>query len=151
MSEADRLYGTGRKKHDPMMLYMFATSLGLLAAYAGGYGLLGLLFGGSDTGSLLAVWLPPFLMGTVVSAIACIPMKFMKKKRIIPGGMVFLAMYYVVLVVAFLTTGAAADPALDIYITSLYALPCIIPGNVLSWLAYRKLYDGGEEDESYTD
>ena len=95
--------------------------------------------GGSDTGSLLAVWLPPVLMGTVASRLACIPMKFMKNKYVIPGAMVFLILYYVVLVIAFMTSKTAANPGLDIYIISLYALPCILPGNLIAWLSYWKL------------
>ncbi len=141
MSEADRLYNDGpRDPNSSALLQMFVASIGLLVVYAVGYAGLTLLAGGGpDTGSLLSVWLPPLLMGAAVSILVCIPMKFMKNKYVIPGAMAFLILYYAVLVIAFKTSKIAADPGLDIYIISLYALPCILPGNLIAWLGYWKL------------
>ena len=144
MSDLDKLYGDGggRKTYDYVPLLALVVSFLLLAAYGCGYALFSVLTSGiltAETASIFAAWLPTFFIGAVVSALVCIPMRWMKNKIVLPAAMAFLILYYIVLVIAFLTSDAVTDRALDIYVLSFYCLPCIIPGNAISWLMYRKL------------
>ena len=144
MSDLDKLYGTGggRKTYDYVPLLSLVVSFLLLAAYGCGYALFSVLTSSiltAETTSIILAWLPPLFVGAVVSALVCIPLRWMKNKIVLPLSMTFLILYYVVLVIAFLTSDAVANRALDIYVLSFYCLPCIIPGNLFAWLAYWKL------------
>ena len=143
MSEADRLYNVNRPKQQtsPFIL-AFGISLLLLAGYVLGYVVLFLISGdGSETGTVLDVWGPPLTVGVAVSLIACIPMRFMKKPILVAMGMVFLAAYYVALLISLLTTAGTTDAATAAYVLSLFCLPCIIPGNVFAWIAWWRFCD----------
>lgn len=144
MSDLDKLYGDGggRKTYNYVPLLSLVVSFLLLAAYGFGYALFSILTSGlltAETASVFAAWLQPLSIGVVVSVLVCIPMRWMKNKVVLPAAMAFLVLYYVVLVIAFLTSDAVTNRALDIYVLSFYCLPCIVPGNAISWLIYRKL------------
>lgn len=130
------------KVRNTMFLYAFMMSFVLLFLYSLAFllfGRLGSSFFTVDTGSFFSVWLPPILIGTVVSLICCVPIKFMRAKIIIPLSMSFLVLYFVVILIAILSSSNLEQRALDVYIVCFYMLPCIIPGNLFSWLVYRKM------------
>ena len=138
MSEADRLYNVNRPK---LQTSSFAVAVGisflLLMAYALGYVVFFLLSGdGGETGSVLDVWGPPLAVGVAVSLVVCIPMRFMKKPILVALGMALLAGYYVVMLIAILTTAGTKDSEMAAYVMTLFCLPCIIPGNVFAWIAW---------------
>jgi hypothetical protein len=146
MREADRLYNVNKPK---LQTSSFATAVGisflLLAAYAVGYVVFFLISGdGGETGGFWAVWGPPLVVGVAVSLIACIPMRFIKKPILVAWGMVLLAAYYVVLLIAMLTTAGTKDPATAAYVLTLFCLPCVIPGNIFAWIAWWRLREGEE-------
>lgn len=141
MREADRLYNVNKPK---LQTSSFATAVGisflLLAAYAVGYVVFFLISGdGGETGGFWAVWGPPLVVGVAVSLIACIPMRFIKKPILVAWGMALLAVYYLVLLIAMLTTAGTKDPATAAYVLTLFCLPCVIPGNIFAWIAWWRL------------
>ena len=147
MSEADRLYDVNKPKFQTSP---FAVAVGiallLMAAYALGYVVFFLLSGdGGETGTVLDVWGPPLVVGVAVSLIACIPMRYMKKPIMVAWGMVILAAFYAVLLIAILTTAGTKDPTTAAYVLTLFCLPCIVPGNVFAWIAWWRFRDPNEE------
>ena len=149
MSDAQRLYGpTGPKKYNSPFITAFGISLLLLLGYVLGYALFFAVFANAfpETGSLLAVWLPPVTVGVTVSVVACLPMRYMKKTLPVPVAMGFLAFYYLAVAVSLLRTRGTADPGTALYVLSLFCLPCIIPGNILAWIMWRR-WPGTEKEE----
>ena len=146
MQDANRLYNVNKPK---LQTSSFATAVGisflLLAAYAVGYVVFFLIGGdGGETGSFLDVWGPPLLVGVAVSLVACIPMRFIKKPILVAWGMALLAAYYLVLLIAIMTTAGTTDPAMAAYVLTLFCLPCVIPGNIFAWIAWWRLREGEE-------
>ena len=128
----------------------FGVSLLLLAAYVLGYVLCFSLMGDGaarETGSLLSVWGPPLAVGLIVSALACIPMRFMKNSLTIALGMAFLALYYAALAIGMLVSKSAADSGVALYVWSLFCLPCVIPGNLFAWLSWSYFRKHPREDK----
>ena len=150
MSDADRLYGRKtRKNYSSPLMSGFGASLLLLAAYVLGYALMFSFGGGAvqETGGFFSVWGPPLAVGVIVSALACIPLRFMKKSAAIPLGMAFLALYYAALAVALLTAKGTSDSGVALHVLNLFCLPCIIPGNLFAWIAWRHFRNRAEEDK----
>ena len=146
MQDANRLYNVNKPK---LQTSAFATAVGisflLLAAYAAGYVVFFLIGGdGGETGSFLDVWGPPLLVGVAVSLVACIPMRFIKKPILVAWGMALLAAYYLVLLIAIMTTAGTTDPAMAAYVLTLFCLPCVIPGNIFAWIAWWRLREREE-------
>ena len=151
MADADRLYGpTGPKKYNSTFITAFGISFLLLLGYALGYALFFALFAGAfpETGSFLAVWVPPLTVGITVSVLACLPMRYMKKTLPVPIAMGILAFYYLALAVSLLRSRETADPRTALYVLSLFCLPCIIPGNILAWVMWRRWPGTEKEDGS---
>lgn len=142
MFEAYKRVADKSEKHkSTTLLYAFVLSFLLLSAYVLAYVLVARITQGSrvqDVGSLLDVWVLPVGIGTIVSLLACVPMRFMNKKNIVPLAMALLAFYYLAVLIAILCSKTIQYPLQDAYILSFYLLPCIVPGNLLSWLYYKR-------------
>ena len=151
MSDADRLYGRKtRKNYSSPLMNAFGVSLLLLAAYVLGYVLCFALAGNGteqSTGGLISVWGPPLAVGIIVSALACVPMYFLKNSLSIAMGMAFLALYYAALAIGMLVSDTVADSGVTLYVWSLFCLPCVIPGNLFSWLAWLYFRKHPREDK----
>lgn len=140
MSDADRLYGKKtRKTYTSPLMNAFGVSLLLLTAYVLGYTLCFSLAGEAsapDTGGFFSVWGPPLAVGIIVSILACIPMRFIKKPLTVAMGMAFLALYYAVLAIGMIVMKGVQDSGVALYVWSYFTLPCVVPGNLFAWLAW---------------
>ena len=149
MSDLDRLYGpTGPKKYSSAFIVGFGVSLLLMGGYVLGYALFFLIFANAfpETGSWLTVWLPPVTVGVTVSVVACLPMRRMKRTVTIPIGMGFLAFYYAALALGLVSSSGLKDGATALYVVSLFCLPCVIPGNIMAWIMWRRFPGEKKED-----
>lgn len=151
MSDADRLYGRKtRKNYSSPLMNAFGVSILLLIAYVLGYVICFALAGNigiEETGGFFTVWGPPMAVGIIVSAIACIPMRFLKNPTTIAAGMAFLALYYAAIAIGMITAEGIADAGMTLYVWSFFCLPCVIPGNLFAWLAWAYLRKHPREDK----
>lgn len=128
-----------KQKNNSILLLSFVVSIVLLFLYGAGYRLAGRILSNilPSTGSLLLVWGPPVGIGVLISLLLCICNRWISEKRMLPYAMTFLLLYYVVLAAAILLSQSILYPKESLYLLSFYALPCLVPGNLLSWLQYH--------------
>lgn len=96
----------------------------------------------AETGDFVAVWGPPALISLVCSVLCCSLMAFFSEKIIIPVAFLFIALFYGLFLLATLTQSDPALQNLGARMVSIYALPAVVLGNILSWgqyLLYRRI------------
>lgn len=90
----------------------------------------------AETGDFIDVWGPPALISLVCSLLCCSLMAFFTEKVIIPVAFLFIALFYVLFILATLTQNDPALRILGAQMVSIYALPAVVLGNILSWGLY---------------
>lgn len=127
------------KLKSSLLIRSFSLSFLFLCVFLLGYflstGLIARLFP-SVIGSFFAVWGPPSLVSVVCSLLCCSLMAFLSEKVIVPVAFVFIALFYVLFILAVLTRDDPELRSLGTRIASIYAIPTVVLGNILSWGLY---------------
>ncbi len=91
----------------------------------------------SETGGFFAVWGPPALISLACSLLCCSLMALFKEKIIVPIAFLFIALFYIILIMSSLIYRDAELRGLGVRMVSIYALPAMLLGNLSSWGIYR--------------
>ncbi|MHC1787694.1 MAG: hypothetical protein AB9880_11620 [Christensenellales bacterium] len=88
------------------------------------------------TGGFFAVWGPQTLLSLLCSLLCCALMACLQDKIIVPLAFSFIALFYLISLIAALTQGGGEIGGAAVWIISLYALPPALLGNLLAWGIY---------------
>lgn len=89
-----------------------------------------------ETGGFLAVWGPAALIALVCSTLCCLFFLVLKDKLVVPVAFFFLAVFYLIMLLALSFRDEASLGGIGLQFVSIYALPPALIGNMLSWGIY---------------
>ncbi len=131
--------GNNKSNKNQIVLKGFALSFLFVAVFVLGYilsaELVAQLFP-YETGSLMAVWGPSIMISLVCSLVCCSLMFLFHEKTVVPSAFVFIAVYYLVLLLVAALKDDSELRGVGMQLISIYALPPTILGNLLSWGIY---------------